>query len=104
MRRGFLVAAAMALLLASSGLAQALDPGLDDALTIYRRGGYARTRFECEADARRVVVRIGEPTGDRSVVPPGRRYLVRLGLDAPREVTAEGHGALARRIRSPDRS
>jgi len=69
----------------------------DDGRTnAYRRGVRALTRFACEADARRVIVRIGEPEGDRSVVPGGRRYLLRLHMGAPRSVTAEGHGALAR--------
>jgi alpha-glucosidase len=70
------------------------DDGRSNA---YRRGGHALTRFECEADSRRVTVRIGEPTGDRSMVPGGRRYLVRLRTETPRSVTAEGHGALPRR-------
>jgi alpha-glucosidase (family GH31 glycosyl hydrolase) len=69
------------------------DDGRSNA---YRRGAHALTRFECEAAARRVTVRIGEPAGDRSVVPAGRRYLVRLRMDAPQSVVAEGHGALAR--------
>jgi hypothetical protein len=44
-----------------------------------------------------VTVRIGEPAGDRSVVPALRRYLVRLRMDAPPwSVVAEGHGALGR--------
>jgi len=31
------------------------------------------------------------------VVSTGRRYLVRLRMDAPRSVVAEGHGELPRR-------
>ena len=70
----------------------------DDGRTnAYRRGAHALTRFECEADARGVAVRIGEPAGDRSVVPAGRRHLLRLRMDAPRSVTAEGLGELSRR-------
>jgi len=69
------------------------DDGRSNA---YRRGAHALTRFECEAEARRVTVRIGEPAGDHSVVSAGRRYLVRLRMDAPQSVGAEGHGALAR--------
>src|SRR5262252_8137278 len=70
----------------------------DDGRTnAYRRGAHALTRFDCEADARRVIVLIDEPTGDRSVVSTGRRYLVRLRMDAPRSVVAEGHGELPRR-------
>ena len=70
----------------------------DDGRTnAYRRGAHALTRFECEADARGVAVRIGEPAGDRSVVPAGRRHFLRLRMDAPRSVTAEGLGELSRR-------
>jgi hypothetical protein len=69
----------------------------DDGRTnAYRQGARALTRFECEADARRVVVRIGEPEGDGSVVPVGRHYLLRLRMDAPRSVTVEGHAGLVR--------
>src|SRR5262244_89249 len=69
----------------------------DDGRTnAYRRGAYALTRFECEADARRVIVRISEPAGDRSVVLAGRRHLGYLRLGAPRSVVADGHGALPR--------
>ena len=47
----------------------------DDGRTnAYRRGQYALTAFECDASAGGVTVRIGEPVGDRSVVPAGRRY------------------------------
>src|SRR5262245_59569683 len=49
MRMGLVVAAAVAGLLASSDLARALDPGLDDALTIYRRGGYAEALTKLSA-------------------------------------------------------
>lgn len=49
----------------------------------YRRGAYAITEIEARDEGGRVTVRIGEPHGDRSVVPPGRRYRVRL---------PEGHG------------
>ena len=41
-------------------------------------------------------MRIGEPVGDRSVVPAGRRYLIRLRIDGARAVTVEGHGPLPR--------
>jgi hypothetical protein len=53
MRRGFLIAAAVAGLLASSDLARALDPGLDDALAVYRRGGYAEALTKLSAIAAR---------------------------------------------------
>ena len=48
------------------------------------------------AGAKDVTVRLGEPVGDRSVVPAGRRYLIRLRIDGARTVTVEGHGPLQR--------
>ena len=39
-------------------------------------------------------MRIGEPVGDRSVVPAGRRYLIQLRIDGAQAVTVEGHGSL----------
>src|SRR5258705_7607196 len=38
--------------------------------------------------------RIGEPAGDRSVVPAGRRYVIRIRIDGPVAVSVAGHGAL----------
>jgi hypothetical protein len=43
-----------------------------------------------------VLVRIAEPTGDRSIVPAGRRYLLRLRVYRPIGVTVDGHGELPR--------
>jgi hypothetical protein len=63
----------------------------------YRSGHHALTAIECAASAGSVTVRIGEPTGDRSVVPAGRRYLLRLRMDEPASVAVDGHGELARR-------
>jgi alpha-glucosidase (family GH31 glycosyl hydrolase) len=69
------------------------DDGRSNA---YREGHHALTRFECVAGSKEVTVRLGEPVGDRSVVPPGRRYLVRLRMDRARSVTVEGQGTLPR--------
>src|SRR5439155_1184664 len=69
------------------------DDGRSNA---YREGRHALTRFECVARPKDVTVRIGEPVGDRSVVPAGRRYLIRLRIDGARTVTVEGHGPLQR--------
>ena len=44
-----------------------------------------------------MTVRIGEPAGDRSLVPAGRRYLLRLRVDRPAAVAVDGHGDLPRR-------
>ncbi len=41
-----------------------------------------------------MVVRIGQPAGDPSVVPAGRRYVLRLRIDRPAAVTVEGRGEL----------
>ena len=67
------------------------DDGRSNA---YREGHHALTRFECVAGPKDVTVRIGEPVGDRSVVPAGRRYLIHLRIDGARAVTVEGHGPL----------
>ncbi len=67
------------------------DDGRSNA---YREGHHALTRFECVAGPKDVTVRIGEPVGDRSVVPAGRRYLIQLRIDGARAVTVEGHGPL----------
>jgi alpha-glucosidase (family GH31 glycosyl hydrolase) len=69
------------------------DDGRSNA---YRDGHYALTPIECVAGPAGVTVRIGEPTGDRSVVPAGRRYLIRVRIDRPAAVSVAGHGALPR--------
>jgi alpha-glucosidase (family GH31 glycosyl hydrolase) len=69
----------------------------DDGRTnAYRQGHHALTPFECVAESAGVTVRIGEPAGDRSVVPAGRRYLIQLRSDPPAAVILDGHGALPR--------
>lgn len=74
----------------------------DDGRTnAYRRGQYALTTFECVSSPGGVTVRIGEARGDRSLVPFGRRYLVRLRMDPPTTVTVAGHGELPR-LAGPD--
>jgi alpha-glucosidase (family GH31 glycosyl hydrolase) len=75
----------------------------DDGRTnAYRRGQYALTSFECAAGPAKVTVRIGDAGGDRSVVPGGRRYLLRLRMDPPRTVSVAEHGELPRLV-GPDR-
>jgi alpha-glucosidase (family GH31 glycosyl hydrolase) len=69
------------------------DDGRSNA---YRDGHHALTPIECVAGPAGVTVRIGEPTGDRSVVPVGRRYLIRIRIDRPAAVSVAGHGALPR--------
>jgi alpha-glucosidase (family GH31 glycosyl hydrolase) len=69
------------------------DDGRSNA---YREGHHALTRFECVTGPKDVTVRIGEPVGDRSVVPANRRYLIRLRMDRARAVAVEGHGVLPR--------
>ncbi len=69
----------------------------DDGRTnAYRQGRHAITAIECVAETGRVGVRIAAPAGDRSVVPAGRHYRLRLRIDRPAAVSAEGHGDLAR--------
>jgi alpha-glucosidase (family GH31 glycosyl hydrolase) len=74
------------------------DDGLSNA---YRRGQYALTAFECATDPGGLTVRIGEPVGEPSVVPAGRRYRLELRADLPRTVTVAGHGELSR-LTGPD--
>src|SRR6266850_916440 len=69
------------------------DDGRSNA---YRNGRHALTPIECVAGSGRVTVRIGEPAGDRSVVPAGRRYVIRIRIDGPVAVSVAGHGALPR--------
>ncbi len=75
----------------------------DDGRSLgYRRGRYALTVFECATGPGGVTVRIGEPTGDRSVVPGRRRYLLELWSGPrPSAVSVAGHGELPRRA-GPD--
>jgi len=69
----------------------------DDGRTnAYRRGCHALTVFECATGPETVTVRIGDADGDRSVIPAGRRYLLRVRLDRPRAVTVSGRGELPR--------
>src|SRR5207237_3135434 len=54
----------------------------DDGLTNgYQRGAYATTAIESEEVGGQIRVRIRAPQGDRSVVPAGRSYLVRVWRD-----------------------
>src|SRR5882724_4841826 len=53
MRTGVIVAGAVVVWLAASGMARALDPSLDDALSVYRRGGYAEALGQLSAIAAR---------------------------------------------------
>ena len=69
------------------------DDGRSNA---YRRGRPRPDPDRCVAEPGRVTVRIGEPAGDRSVVPAGRRYLIRIRIDGPVAVSLAGHGALPR--------
>ena len=67
----------------------------DDGRTnAYRRGHHAVTSIECIADSRHVTVRVAGPRGDRSVLPPGRHYTLRLRLHRPTAVTVDGAGPL----------
>jgi len=69
------------------------DDGRSNA---YRNGHHALTAIECVAGPAGATVRIGEPTGDRSVIPAGRRYQIRIRIDRPASVSVAGHGALPR--------
>jgi alpha-glucosidase (family GH31 glycosyl hydrolase) len=67
----------------------------DDGRTnAYRRGVYALTSIVCTAEPARISVRVDAPSGDRSVVPPGRRYRLRLRVERPAAVAVEGGGEI----------
>src|SRR5260370_158037 len=71
----------------------------DDGRSLdYRQGRYALTVFECATGPGGVTVRIGEPTGDRSVVPASRPYRLELARGPrPGAVTGDRPGRLPRR-------
>jgi alpha-glucosidase len=62
------------------------DDGRSNA---YRQGCYALTPIESEARPDRLTVRVGTPTGDASVVPPDRRYLLRLRVAPPAGIVVD---------------
>jgi alpha-glucosidase len=69
----------------------------DDGRTnAYRSGVHALTAFECTLVPGAVTIRIGEAVGDRSVIPAGRRYGLRVRMAAPRAVALDGRGELPR--------
>src|SRR5262245_58779391 len=72
----------------------------DGRSNVYRNGRYALTPFECASGPAGVTVRIGERAGDKSVVPTGRSYLLRMRIDNPTAVVADGR-ALAH-VTGPD--
>jgi hypothetical protein len=55
---------------------------------------YALTPIVCAAQPGRVSIRVEPAAGDRSVVPAGRRYLLRVRAARPRAVMVEGSGEL----------
>jgi alpha-glucosidase len=63
------------------------DDGRSNA---YRRGQYALTPIVCDTASGRVTVRIDAATGDRSVLPAGRRYRLRLRVGRPAAVAVDG--------------
>src|SRR5262249_61615842 len=67
----------------------------DDGRTnAYRRGVYALTPIVCAAEPGHIAIRVEPPAGDRSVVPTGRRCLLRLRAARPRAVALEAGGEL----------
>jgi alpha-glucosidase (family GH31 glycosyl hydrolase) len=67
----------------------------DDGRTnAYRRGVYALTPITCLEEPGRVSIRIEPAAGERSVVPSGRRHLLRVRVSRPRAVAVEGTGEL----------
>ena len=64
----------------------------DDGLTPrYRDGAFAETEIACAEDATGLACRIAAPSGDASVIPPGRCFTLRIRTDhTPRDVTRDG--------------
>ena len=56
----------------------------------YRTGHHALTVFTCTADARGVTIGIAAPTGDRSMVPAGRRYVLQIRVEGTASVRLDG--------------
>jgi len=69
------------------------DDGRSNA---YRHGRTLETVFECRTSPGTITVRIGEPTGDRSLLPTGRRYQLELRPVSATTVVVEGAGPLPR--------
>jgi alpha-glucosidase len=69
----------------------------DGETNAYRNGAHAETRFDCTEDESVVMFRVNAPIGDGSLIPAGRRYILKMrAARAPRQVMAEGIGALAK--------
>jgi alpha-glucosidase (family GH31 glycosyl hydrolase) len=62
----------------------------------YRRGRHALTTFECEATPGQIVVRIGAPRGDASLVPADRRYVLQVRVGRVTAVRIDRAGELPR--------
>ncbi len=60
----------------------------------YRRGICGLTTIVCATEPGRISVRVEPPRGDRSVVPSGRRHLLRLRIEPPAAVDVEGAGPI----------
>jgi alpha-glucosidase (family GH31 glycosyl hydrolase) len=64
----------------------------DDGRTqAYRSGAFALTAIECVATPRDVTVRIAAATGDASVVPAPRRYVLHVRVDTTASVLVDGN-------------
>jgi alpha-glucosidase (family GH31 glycosyl hydrolase) len=67
----------------------------DGETNLYRDGAHAETRFDCIRDGSGVTFRVNAPIGDASLIPAGRRYVLKLHADqAPRGIVVERIGAL----------
>ncbi|HUB49396.1 MAG TPA: TIM-barrel domain-containing protein [Acetobacteraceae bacterium] len=59
----------------------------DGSTQRYRGGAYAQTEIKCVADAAGLTCCIAAATGDATVIPPGRSYVLRIRTDrTPRSV------------------
>jgi alpha-glucosidase len=56
----------------------------------YLDGRYALTAFECVTTPGEITVRIAAPTGDTSVVPPDRRYVLQVRAGPTASVRVDG--------------
>jgi alpha-glucosidase (family GH31 glycosyl hydrolase) len=67
----------------------------DDGQTeAYLAGAHAQTHIACIADVAGLVCRITAPSGDASILPPGRNYILQIHSAAPPRTVRHEHGGL----------
>lgn len=74
----------------------------DGPSNTYRQGGYALTSVECISSDETTRLTIASPSGDASLIPASRSYVLRLWGDRPRRVIIEGGDELPQRADGSD--